>query len=161
MIRPVKSSDVRDLVEIYNYYILETTSTLENEPLTVSDFAERIKGICCNFPFIVLEEDGNILGYAYANSFRKRYGYRFTVETSVYVHKDHFRKKIGHQLYAQLIEQIKEKGFHRAVGVLTLPNPESVAFHEKFGFTLAGEFHHAGRKFDQWHNVGFWELKLK
>jgi len=161
MIRPVQLSDAPQLTEMYNYYIRETTSTIELEELSVSDFEARITKITSKFPYIVWEEKGEILGYAYATTFRERAGYRFTVETSVYVRKDQIKNKIGSKLYVELIRLVTEKGFHRAIGGLTLPNPASERFHEKMGFKKVAHFHEVGQKFGNWHDVGFWQLDLK
>ncbi len=160
MIRPVQLSDAPQLAEMYNYYIRETTSTIELEEITIADFEARIKKITSKFPYIVWEEKGEILGYACANTFRERAGYRFTVETSVYLRKDQFGKQLGTALYTELMRLIKEQGFHRAIGGLTLPNPASERFHEKLGFKKVAHFDQVGRKFDQWYDVGFWLLDL-
>lgn len=161
MIRAAVASDAEQILAIYNYYIANTTTTFEEELVTADEIAKRISEISENYPFIVYEEDGKILGYAYGSQFRKRIAYRFTVETSVYVDHKCPGRGIGKALYQELLDMLSDAGFHRAMGVITLPNPTSVRFHEDFGFVEAGRFHEVGRKFDQWLDVGFYEKKLK
>ncbi|UKN03076.1 N-acetyltransferase family protein [Paracrocinitomix mangrovi] len=160
-IRPFQKSDVKQILDIYNYYILNSTSTFEEKELTVTELSERIESITKKYPYLVYEVNGEILGYAYANIFRTRVAYRYSVETSVYVHKDHFRKGIGLSLYKALIPVLKEQGFNSAIGGLTLPNDGSIKLHEMCGFKKIGEFKEVGFKFGNWYGVGFWQLMLQ
>ncbi len=162
MIRNVRLTDSTALTAMYNHYIRTSGATFEEEEISEDEMRERIQKIHLDkqFPYIVFEEDGTILGYAYVTHFRDRISYRFTVESTVYLHPEHFGKGLGQILYAELLSQTKAQGFHVVVGVITLPNDSSVRLHEKFGFKKAGHFTEVGYKFEQWMDVGFWELQL-
>lgn len=162
MIRNVQLKDSSALTDLYNFYIRTSGATFEETEISEDEMSERITKIHFekHFPYIVFEEDSKIIGYAYVTSFRDRISYRFTVESTVYVHPDHFGKGIGHILYKELLSLTKAKGFHSVIGVITLPNDSSVRLHEKFGFKKAGHFTEVGFKFKQWMDVGFWELQL-
>jgi L-amino acid N-acyltransferase YncA len=160
MIRPASPNDADQIVKIYNYYIKTSTVTFETELLSAKDFADRIATILEKYPYLVYEEDGQIIGYAYAGIFRTRIAYANSSESSVYVHKDHYRKGIAKKLYAQLLIEMKAVDLRTAIGGITLPNDASVKLHESFGFTKVAHFKEVGHKFDQWLDVGFWQLML-
>jgi Sortase and related acyltransferases len=158
MIRPATSADASAICSIYNHYIENTVITFEEEPLTADEMAERIRAYSDKYAYIVYEKDGVVIGYAYGSSWRTRRAYRFSTETTVYLKDGTAGKGIGALLYAELIVRLKEKGFHSLIGCITLPNEKSVRLHEKMGFKKVAHFHEAGWKFDQWLDVGFWEL---
>lgn len=160
MIRAAVAEDADQLAELYNYYIRHTLITFEEVELSTGDFEERIKRITAHYPFLVYENQGEIVGFAYGNKWRERSAYRFALESSVYVKQGHFGKKIGHQLYDQLFTKLKEQGCKQVIGVITLPNEVSVRMHEYFGFEKAAHFKQVGLKFDQWCDVGFWQKSL-
>lgn len=160
MIRDAQLYDAANIVAIYNPYVRDTTISFEEAPLTTEEMAERIERVTANFPWLVCEEDSEILGYAYATSWRARKAYQNTVEVTAYVAPSTHRRGVGTQLYTVLIEQLRARGFHAAVGAIALPNPTSVAFHEKLGFVKVGQVREAGRKFNRWVDIGFWELLL-
>ncbi len=159
MIRRVRpAEDAGAICEIYNHYITDTVVTFENEPLDAETMRRRIEAIASRFPYLVYEQEGQVWGYCYAATWRTRAAYAHTVETTVYLHKDRIGKGIGHQLYQELIKQLRNGDFHVAVASITLPNPHSVALHEKFGFRKVAHFSEVGNKFGKWLDVGFWEL---
>lgn len=158
MIRPATSADASAICSIYNHYIENTVITFEENPLTEDEMAERIRAYSEKYAYIVYEEDGEVIGYAYGSSWRTRRAYRFSTETTVYLKDGTAGKGIGSLLYSELIERLKGKGFHSLIGCITLPNEKSVRLHEKMGFKKVAHFHEAGWKFDQWLDVGFWEL---
>jgi phosphinothricin acetyltransferase len=160
MIRTVEEKDICEILDIYNYYIKHSTTTFEEEPLDLNEFSTRINNILKQYPYLVYEENGSIIGYAYASIFRTRIAYRFSVETSVYVHKDHYKKGVARKLYIELLQLLKEKGIRSAMGGITLPNEASVKLHESMGFEKAGHFKAVGYKFNQWLDVGFWQKIL-
>jgi phosphinothricin acetyltransferase len=160
-IRGIVSSDVKEIAEIYNHYVRETIITFEEKPVLPTDFIERIQQIqSIRLPWLVAESDDVILGYAYASKWKERAAYRFSVETTVYVKPDCFKKGIGSSLYNELMDELKEKGFHAAMGGIALPNKASVGLHEKLGFTKVAHFTEVGYKFDQWIDVGYWQCIL-
>ena len=160
MIRTAKPSDARQLADMYNYYVRHTLITFEEEEVSEDQYAERIRKIQENYPFIVWEENGELLGFACGSKWRERSAYRFALESSVYVKHDSFGKGIGYKLYAELFVLLKEQGCKQVIGVITLPNDISVKMHERFGFVKAAHFKQVGLKFGQWSDVGFWQLSL-
>ncbi|MCB4799733.1 GNAT family N-acetyltransferase [Neotamlana laminarinivorans] len=160
MIRPFKVEDTSQILEIYNYYVLNSTATFDLEISEFKSFQEKLIGINNNFPFLVFEENNQILGYAYGSKFRPRPAYNDTVESTVYVKHNVHGKQIGTKLYIQLLKQLKIQQFHTVLGVLTVPNVGSVKLHENLGFKQVAELKEVGFKFGEWQNVGFWQLKL-
>ena len=160
MIRPVQVTDAQALARIYNPFIRDTTITFEEEPVSAGEMAARIAKVTADFPWLVWEEGGEVLGYAYGSTWRTRRAYRFAVETTVYVGPDAQGRGIGSRLYEALRVELKRGGFHSALGCLALPNEPSVCLHEKLGFQKVGHMKEAGWKFDTWVDVGFWERLL-
>ena len=160
MIRPASSADAKVIAAIYNYYVLHTHVTFEEEAVSPEDMWGRMAEIQKTYPWLVYEEAGSVWGYAYANKWQSRCSCRRTVETTVYLDGAKVRKGIGSQLYAELIRILKDGEFHTAIGGIALPNEGSVALHEKLGFTKTGHFTGVGRKFDRWIDVGYWQLML-
>ncbi len=161
MIRKVQLSDAQAIAEIYNYYIENTIITFELEPIDADEERFRILNITNNgYPYIVYEEQGGVIGYAYLSKWREREAYNNTLETSIYLHKDHCGKGIGKILYKALIDLAKEKKVHVLIGSISCPNSESQKLHEKLGFEKVGVFKEVGCKFDKYIDVEFWQLSL-
>ena len=161
MIRNVQLSDAKKIAEIYNPYIKDTIITFEEELVTEQDIAKRIEYVTAkNFPYIVYEENGNVVGYAYVSNWRSRSAYDITLETSVYVDGKAQAKGLGSILYAELINKAREINVHSLIGVISLPNPVSQKLHQKFNFTLVGNFKESGLKFNKLIDVEFWQLIL-
>jgi len=160
MIRPVAPSDAAAIAAIYNPYIRDTTITFEEEAVSPEEIATRIGRVTQAHPWLVCEEAGAVLGYAYGSTWRARHAYRFAVETAIYFAPDARGKGLGTQLYGALIEELRQRGFHSVLGCLALPNDPSVVLHEKLGFRKVGHMTEAGWKFGAWVDVGFWERLL-
>ncbi len=161
MIRNVQLSDAKRIAEIYNPYIKDTIITFEEEPVTEEDIVERIKYVTKkNYPYIVYEENGDVLGYAYLSNWRTRSAYDITLETSVYIDEKAQAKGLGTILYAELINRARVINLHSLIGVISLPNPVSQKLHEKFNFKLVGNFKESGLKFNKLIDVEFWQLIL-
>lgn len=161
MIRPATLADAEAIAAIYNPFITDTVVTFEEVPVTATEIAARVtKVLEAGYPYLVDEVDGRVTGYAYGSQFRTRAAYRFSVEGTVYLSPEARGKGLGTILYSALLEELKNRGFHLVIGGITLPNPASVALHERLGFVKAAHFHEVGFKFGQWLDVGFWELKL-
>lgn len=160
IIRDVHIDDARQLVDIYNYYVLNSVITFDDVPLKVQAFEEKITTIKEGFPFLVFEEEAKILGYAYAGKWRQKPAYKNTVEITVYLKKGEVGKQIGTKLYADLLNQLRKQNIHAIIGGMTLPNKASVRLHEKFGFEQVAHFKEVGLKFNKWLDVGFWQLIL-
>lgn len=161
MIREVCLKDAKQICHIYNYYIKETDITFEEEVLAVSDMERRITDVTSSYPWFVYEEDGRILGYAYATRWKSRAAYKYSVESTIYVDRDTYKKGIGSKLYRKLIEELKEQGIHSIIGGVALPNEKSCALHEKLGFKKVAQFPEVGFKFGKWIDVGYWQLNLQ
>ncbi|MCF6280307.1 MAG: N-acetyltransferase family protein [Flavobacteriaceae bacterium] len=160
MIRDFQLDDIEQLVRIYNYYINNTVITFDRIPFTVDDFKQKIKSIYKKYPFIIFEENNEILGFAYGSSWRAKPSYKHTAESTIYLKNGVLGKGIGTKLYTELLQQLKQQKFHTIIGGLTLPNGASIKLHEKLGFKKAAHFKEVGRKFDQWYDVAFWQLTL-
>jgi len=158
MIRNVQIEDAKELVAIYNYYVINTIVTFDRTPFSSDDFKQKIKSIYKKYPFIVFEENNEILGYAYASSWRAKPSYKHTAESTIYIKNSVLGKGIGTKLYTELLQQLKQQNFHTIIGGLTLPNDASIKLHEKLGFKKVAHFKEVGRKFNQWLDVAFWQL---
>ncbi len=150
MIRFVEEKDIESLVAIYNYYIENTTCTLEMEPLSAETFGNRVRDISVRFPYLVLEEDGQILGYAYLNDFNVRAGYRFTADLSLYVAPTARGRGIGRALYDAIEPKAKEMGLCNILSLITSENEASLAFHDALGFERVARIDDIAHKFDRW-----------
>jgi phosphinothricin acetyltransferase len=161
MIRSATVTDAEAIAAIYNPYVLNSTISFEEEPVTPTEMARRISEVLdASLPWLVFEQDGKVIGYAYAGKWKNRTAYRFAVESSVYLDQNFVGKGIGKELYKALIEKLKECGIHTVIGGVALPNPASIALHESLGFTKVAEFHEVGFKLNKWINVGYWQLKI-
>lgn len=162
-IRKVKFSDVEQMTAIYNFYIENTLVTFEEEAIAAEEMHSRVeKVIQQHLPWLVIEnEEGDILGYAYADSWHTRRSYRFTVEPSVYLLPEVKGQGYGTILFDALLLLLRQSEIRNVLGVIALPNEASVAMHEAHGFEKVGEFSDVGFKFEQWVSVGYWQLKLE
>ncbi len=160
MIRQVSIEDADKIAEIYNYFIESTIATFEEQLIDVEEMKKRILGVIQKFPWIVYENNGQIMGYAYAGIWKNRSAYKHSVEITVYLNQKITSNGIGSKLYYELIKQLKELGVHVVIGGISLPNEISVALHEKFGFKKVAHFKEVGYKFNKWVDVGYWQLTI-
>ncbi len=158
MIRTATVEDAGELAAIYNYYILNTTATFEKTAIHAEEMKARIAKVSAALPWIVYEEGRQITGYAYASEWKPRAGYKRTVETSVYLKHNATKTGMGSLLYKTLINRLIRMGFHTLIGGIALPNPASIALHEKFGYKKVAHFKAVGHKFNTWVDVGYWQL---
>jgi L-amino acid N-acyltransferase YncA len=121
---------------------------------------DRIAKVTLTFPWLVKEEDGIVIGYANTNNWKVRSAYRFSVESTIYLHPDFVGRGLGSKLYASLISRLRDRSLHTAIGGIALPNESSVALHERLGFQKVAHFKEVGWKFNHWIDVGYWELIL-
>lgn len=152
-IRFATLDDAPAILAIYAPFITESNVSFEYEIPTVTEFAGRIQTIQQQYPYLVAETDGRVLGYAYASQHRDRTAYQWSVETSVYVHPDGHRQGIARQLYTTLFDLLRRQGYYSAYAGITLPNTESEAFHQAMDFELVGVFKNIGYKMGAWHDV--------
>jgi phosphinothricin acetyltransferase len=160
MLRPCTPIDAEQICGIYNHYVRETVVTFEESPVTPADMAAHIADVTTRLPWLVWEVDGTILGYAYATPWKAHAAYRYAVEASIYLSESATGRGLGSHLYLALIDQLRQKGMHCVIGGAALPNPASVALHEKLGFSRIGQFSEVGFKFGQWVDVAYWQLLL-
>jgi L-amino acid N-acyltransferase YncA len=161
LIRTATEADAEAICDIYNYYVTNTIITFEEEAVSIEEMNQRICETLEILPWIVLEEDGEVAGYAYASRWKSRCAYRYSVETTVYLSNKLTGKGFGSMLYENLIAELRKSSIHSLIGGIALPNGASVALHEKFGFEKVAQFKEVGWKFNQWIDVGYWELVLK
>ena len=159
-IRGVEAGDAGAMLAIYAPMVLTSPVSFELEPPSLVGFAERVKDVSAGNTWLVAEKEGQVVGYAYETEFRARPAYEATRETTVYVHQDHQQHGLARLLMATLLDEVRESGAHTVIGVITLPNEASVRLHESLGYRHVGTFREVGRKFDAWHDVGFWQLHL-
>ena len=160
MIRTCLPTDAAAVCEIYNHYVRDTVVTFEETPPAVAEMAQRIAEIGAQFPWLVLEDAGVVIGYAYASTWKTRSAYRFAVESTIYLAPQSTGRGRGFGLYAALLADLRRRNFHSVIGGIALPNPASVSLHEKLGFKKIGSFTEVGWKFERWVDVGYWELIL-
>ena len=160
-IRPVRLTDAARLAEIYNYYILHTTVTLELESITTDEMARRIAEISAIHPYFVYEEDGCVLGYTYAHPWNTRAGYKgHSLETTVYLDYKVKHGGIGSALVDCLVDSCRVAGYHALIANVTDENNVSCAFHEKLGFKEVAYYKEVGRKFDHWVGIKSFEKMI-
>lgn len=160
IIRPIKISDAGKVLEIYRPYIEDTNITFEYTIPELDEWKDRITIVSQQFPWLVAELDGEILGYAYAAKHRDRIAYSWCCEASVYLSDKSQGKGLAKILYQKLFEILKLQGYINVYAILTCPNPKSEKFHENFGFNDVGRFYKAGFKFNEWHNTRWMQLHL-
>jgi len=159
MIRPATLDDLPALTEIYNHYVINTAITFDLQRFTP---AARRAWFDDHRPdgrhrLLVAIDDGRVVGYATSSRWRPKAAYDTTVESSVYVHPDAVGHGIGTALYSALFEALSAEDIHTIVAGISLPNPASVALHERFGFRPVGVFGEVGRKFDRYWDVAWYQ----
>lgn len=159
-IREATPLDSSAISSIYNYYVANSISTFDTEQQTEKQFADKIKSIQKDYPFLVLEENNVVVGYAYAFQWKDKAAYKHTAETTVYIHPDHHGKKYGLRLYNALLSSLPLFDIANAIACITIPNETSEKLHLKLGFTKQGTFSKVGYKFERWIDVGYWQKQV-
>jgi L-amino acid N-acyltransferase YncA len=160
-IRPATEADADRLLVLYRPFVEATAISFETVVPTVDEFAERIQKAVTGWQWLVAEKEGRCVGYAYGSSHRERPAYRWSVEVSAYVDRTHHREGIGRSLYSRLLADLMRKGFCNAYAGVTLPNESSVALHRAMGFEPIGTFRAVGHKFGRWHDVAWYQRRLR
>ena len=160
MIRLATEKDLPEILEIYGPYVLNTTASFEYTVPTMEEFIARFRGITQQFPWIVWEEAGKILGYAYASAPFHRAAYRWCAESSIYVHPEAHGKGIGKRLQLTLEEILRQQGYAVVYAVVTSENEGSLAFHKALGYTFTAEMPGCGYKFGKNLGITWLEKRL-
>ena len=161
LIRLATPGDAASVAAVYRPYVEESAISFEEIAPDAAEMKRRIAGERPGYhPWLVAEEEGRILGYAASAPFRTRAAYRWVVETGIYLAADAGGRGVGHALLEQLLSILERQGYVAAIGAIALPNPASVALHEKLGFTYAGTYRGVGFKSGEWLDVGLWQRDL-
>lgn len=158
MIRPAVKEDADRVVLIYEPIVRETAISFETQPPTEAEMAARI---LASDAWLVYEDAEALLGYAYAAPFHRRAAYRWSVEVSIYLAEDARGGGVGRQLLGALLDDLRKRGFVNAFGGIALPNPASIRLFESFGFQQIALQKKVGYKLASWHDVGWWQLRLR
>lgn len=167
-IRLATPQDAKEIRQIYAPYVTDTAVTFEYEVPTVETFEERITNTLRKYPYLVAEEEGHIVGYAYAGAFRPRAAYQHSVEMSIYVDREKGGKGIGRKLYQELEHRLIQQNVFVLYACITMTERTddpyltdgSIQFHKKMGYTFAGHFHHCGYKFSCWYSMIWMEKSI-
>jgi phosphinothricin acetyltransferase len=165
-IEKVTEKDTEALLDIYAFYVENTAVSFEYETPSVEEFAGRIRRISARYPYIKAEDNGMIIGYAYADVFKARAAYDWAVETTVYVKPEHRYAGVGSRLYESLEWSLADMGISNMNACIAYTakadeylNNASMYFHEKMGFDMVGTFHECGYKFSRWYDM-IWMEKI-
>lgn len=159
-IRAASERDGAACAAIYAPYVTGTAITFETEPPSVEEMAGRIARTAESHAWLVCEQEGRVVGYAYGASFHKRAAYRWACEVSVYLEPGRRRTGAGRALYTELFARLAERGFRVAIAGMTLPNDASVGLHRAMGFEPVGTYRRIGFKHGVWHDVAWTQRDL-
>ena len=161
MLRDAVLADVPVILDIYRPYVLETAVSFEYEVPTPEAFRTRFLDITKEFPWLVWEEDGEILGYAYGSRAFERAAYQWDADLSIYLRRDCRGKGIGRQLYTALERRLHALGYFNLYGLVTSANEASCAFHRAMGYREAGRLEKTGFKHGQWYGLIWFEKRIR
>jgi L-amino acid N-acyltransferase YncA len=159
-IRLATRDDAEQVQAIYAPYCY-TPISFETEPPSVEEMRGRLTKVLCQYPWLVCEDGGEVLGYTYAMQHRERAAYRWSVDTTVYVRQGQQRRGVGRALYTSLLAVLPLQGYVNAYAGVTLPNPASVGLHEAVGFQPVGVYRQVGFKCGSWHDVAWFQRPLQ
>lgn len=160
LIRLAGDDDAASIAGIYAPVVESTAISFETEPPDEHEIRRRIRETLTAHPWLVFESGGEVVGYAYASRHRARASYQWSVDTSAYVDERFRRRGVGHALYLSLLGILEAQGFVNAYAGIALPNPASIALHERVGFTPLGVYRNVGYKLGAWRDVGWWQRPL-
>ncbi len=161
-VRPATLDDLAAVNDIYNQYVAETHYTFDVEPMTIDARLEWFTHYATigRHRLVVAVSDGHVIGYACSSRFRPKPGYETSVETSIYLAPESVGRGAGSRLYEALFKTLEGEDVHRAYAGIALPNPASVAVHERFGFKRVAHFTEQGHKFGRYWDVAWYEKTL-
>jgi phosphinothricin acetyltransferase len=161
ILRSAVPADAELLLALYRPIVVDTAISFELEPPSVDQFRDRIELAISRWAWIVAERSSKPVAYAYGSAQRTRAAYRWSVETSIIVAPDHQRSGVGRTLYLELLRQLAYIGYCSAFAAIALPYAPSIALHRRLGFEHIGVFVNVGRKFGRWHDVSWWQRRLR
>jgi phosphinothricin acetyltransferase len=161
-VRPATDADLERINEIYNHYIRTSPATFDLEPKTIDERREWFEHYADRgrHRVLVAADGSGVIGFASSSRHRPKAAYDTSVETSIYLAPEATGRGVGSLLYQALFAALAGEDLHRAYAGITMPNPASVALHERFGFRLAGTYTEQGYKFDRYWDVTWWEKEL-
>ena len=158
LLRLADAKDAALVAHIYNHYVGTSTVTFEEVVVDSEEMARRIEGVRSQgLPWYVAIEGDQLLGYAYATPWRSRAAYRYAAEVTVYVAEGKSGEGLGTRLETAVLDVLRDRGFHTALAGIALPNPASIALHERLGFKKVAHFAQVGFKMGCWIDVGYWQ----
>jgi phosphinothricin acetyltransferase len=160
ILRLATEADAGGIQEIYAPYVRDTCISFEADPPAVEEIRRRIGQVLARWPWLVCEQGGQIVAYAYASEHRVRAAFRWAVDVAVYVRAGHERRGLGRALYGTLLPLLRFQGYCHAYAAIYLPNPASVRLHEAMGFRPLAVFPQVGYKHGGWRDVGWWHRAL-
>jgi phosphinothricin acetyltransferase len=154
VIRPYSPADIPAVTRIYGHYVRDTVITFETEAPDEAEMAARFAAIAGKgHPLLIAEREREVIGYAYASTYRPREAYRFTCEDSIYLAPDAVGQGLGGKLLARLLEDSARAGLRQMLAVITAERANSIRLHEKHGFRFIGRYEALGYKFDRWLDI--------
>ena len=163
-IRPVTTADTDELLKIYRPYVTETAITFEYDVPTADEFRTRIENILKKYPYLAAVKNNEVIGYAYAGTFKTRAAYAYNVEVTIYIKKEHRRSGVGKILYAELERLLKKQGITNLYACIACTGTEdeyltndSIKFHQRMGYRLIGTFKQCGYKYNRWYDMVWME----
>ena len=160
VVRDATPQDAAACAAVYAPYVRDTAVSFETEPPSAAELADRIATAQEAHAWLVLEDGGRVVGYAYGGPFKARDAYRWTCEVSVYLEPGRRRSGGGRALYEALLHRLTERGYRTVVAGMTLPNDASAALHRALGFEPVGTYRRVGWKHGRWHDVAFVQRTL-
>lgn len=152
--------DAAACVAIYAPYVTDSAVSFEEAPPSTEQFAAHIAATSARYPWLVIEDAGTVVGYAYASQHRARAAYRWAADVGIYVDPARHGAGAGRRLYEALIDLLRRQRLHRACAGITLPNDASIALHRALGFEHVGTYRSIGWKAGAWRDVSWWQLAL-
>lgn len=159
-VRLAQPEDVAALLEIYQPYVENTAITFEYTLPSRAEFEERMLKIKARYPYLVAVLDGRVVGYCYASAFKGRAAYDWAVETSIYVDERVQGRHVGRLLYEKLEALLRAQHILNVNACIVYPHPQSIGFHERFGYRMAAHFHQCGYKLGRWWDMVWMEKML-
>ena len=166
VIRDALTEDAERILEIYDHYVKNTAITFEYDTPSLEEFKTRMRNTMKRYPYLVIEKDGRIVGYAYAGTFKNRAAYDWSCEMTIYLDPEAGGKGLGRKLYEALETELKRMGITNLYACIGYPQTEdeyltknSAGFHEHLGYRITGEFHKCGYKFGRWYDM-IWMEKI-